>query len=111
MVVAGLERDVDVRSSGARAGPSQRVDLRVGETGFLVVPAGDHAAFAHHQRADHRIGVRAAAPFFRLGEREAHEVLRRHFFGALLRSEISSFSSLMNSPRSLNERYTLANRT
>ena len=103
-MVARLERDVDVRPARVTARLAQGIHLRVRQSRFLVMAAADHPAAADHDGADGRIGMRPPATLLRLGEREAHEVLAGHFFCALLRSEISSFSSLMNSPRSLKER-------
>ena len=103
-MVARLERHVDVCAARLRSCRPERIHLRMRKPCPLMMAAADDPAAADDDGADGGVGMRTPAPFLRLGEREAHEVLAGHFFGALLRSEISSFSSLMNSPRSLKER-------
>ena len=104
MMRAGLERHIEIRAPRAPACRPQRDDLGVRQPGSLVMPAREDAPFAHHQGTHRRVGMRPAAAPRSLEQRQPHQLFGRIHFFCALRSEMSSFSSLMNSPRSLKER-------
>jgi hypothetical protein len=73
-VVAGLERDVEVRAAGARSGPGERGGLGVPPAGAAVEPLADDAAAADHDRSHHRVGRNPGAPALGELDRPIEEV-------------------------------------
>ena len=130
LMAARLERDIERRPLGLGAGLFERVDFGMVAAGKVVIAGADDLAAAHEHGADHRIGAGSSRGFARqttgqaqiapvllgsLGAGQCYSLLGRESpdlaCGKPLRSLINSSSSTMNSPMSLNDRYTEANRT
>ena len=130
VMAARFEGDVESRTPGLGAGLSKSIDFRVRTPGLVMIAGADDFVATHDHRAHRRIGARSPHSFARqtTGHAEVVNLLPRSLVpgqrysllgrvspglkcGTVLRSLMSSSSSTMNSPMSLNERYTEANRT
>src|SRR4030095_1169811 len=75
-VTARLERAVERPTAGALACVTKRVHFGMGSAGHLVASAtDDYPLVIHHERPDHRVGVRAAAAALRDRDRLPHVVV------------------------------------